>query len=332
MRNQRIPVFEFALFLVAIYVLLQSERAPDLVLSGSIASACVVALVWPLAGLAVLAALGPFTEALTAGGQITAIPFLLAAVGLSVVLRYAAGRATPRPPLPLVLAIVLLIGTALGVVHSWLAFGPDLGRAAAESWVPGVGGAMTTLLAAAWLGAQGETRPLVVAVSSATLVAALAILDSITHGFVQTSIFGWLLRGGVNLDRLGGIIPAPNAAAAIFLVVIAVAAAITVFGRRPVERLAALLAAGIALVALALTYSRSGFFALGIVIAVVCWRRWGRLGLYGTVGVLAVAVALSVWAGLVRAPSPPRISTRRGVERSMVIEKRRLLIRFGAPR
>ena len=287
-----------AITLVAAYALLQTVGVGELMLVVWTALAALLALASPLAGVTVLAAIGLFTEAQTEAGRITAVPFLLSALGTGLLIRLAATRPLPRPALPVLLAIVLLAGTALGVLHTALDFGPDAGLEAARAWVPGIGGGLTVFLAAAWISWRGDVRPLYVALASIGLAALVSVIDFAADGVLLGSPFGWLLRDH-NPDRLTEIIPAPNAAAAIFLVGAALGAAAAVFGRRPGVRLLGMAAALPCLGALFLTYSRSGWLAAGLALAVLAWHWRRRVGLVAIGSVLALILAVVAF-GLVR--------------------------------
>jgi hypothetical protein len=150
-------------------------------------------LLSPVAGLTILAAIGPFTEAVTADGGITPAPVLLATLGVSVAARLLLTRRLPRLSWPVALALVMLAGTALGVVHTWFVFGLVRGTAAAQLWVPGLGSAMTMLVVAAWIGWRGETRPLMVAVVCVVAAALSSLLDFFSRGGVQATPIGSLL-------------------------------------------------------------------------------------------------------------------------------------------
>ncbi len=294
--------FGWGLALVALYVALRTVGAPEpLILAWTIA-AVAATIVSPVLGLTVLAAIGPFTGAVDDNGQITAVPFLLAALGAGLVVQFATTRPLPRfrPPWPftawpVVLAVVLMIGTALGVAHSWLSYGPERGLQAAQLWVPGIGGAMTVLLAAVWVARRGELRPLYVVVVSITLAALLALLDFFSMGQVNASALGWLLHDQVDTNRLGGIILAPDAAATIFLVGVSVSAAAALLVGRVVLRLLALAAGLVTLLAVLLTYSRSALIVVGLVALMVGWRwrRWVGVAAVASIGLIAV-VGLTV--------------------------------------
>ncbi len=301
------------LALVAVYAILRTLGAPELLVLAWTGVAVLATLASPLSGLTVLAALGPFTEALTDDGRITAVPYLLAALGISIVLRVAftwlrprlalrPGQALARPSLqrpsiPIALALVIFVGTAIGVAVTALIHGLQLGVFAGQMWVPGIGGALTVLFAATWLATRGEIRPLVVAVVSVSVGALLSVINEVSSGVLLETPFGWLLRADVDPHRLGGLFPAPNAVAALFVVFILVCAGLAITHRSTAVRFAALLAASILLVALFLTLSRSGLLALGNAASLLAWRRYPRLGwLIGLALVIgSVAVLLVIW-------------------------------------
>jgi O-antigen ligase len=284
--------------LVALYALLRTMAAGELFLIGWTGLAVILALVSPLAGLTVVGALGPFTEAQTADGRITAIPFLLAAVGTGLLIRLALTRPLPRPHPPLVLAILLLAGTALGVAHTALDFGSQLAIQAAQAWVPGIGGALTILLAAAWVSWRGDARPLYVALASIGLAALISLVDYVAGGAILAGPMGWLLREH-NPTRLTEIIPAPNAAAAIFVLGVAMGGSSAAFAERLGLRFVGVGLAVVSSAALFFTFSRSGWLAVGLALAVLGWHWRRRLGLVA-VGVALGVISLAVAAGLVR--------------------------------
>lgn len=294
--------FGLGLALVAAYALVQTFGLPAPVLTVWLVLAIGLTLLSPLAGLTILSALGPFTEALTSDGHPTAVPFLLAALGVSVAVHFVVTRPRPRPSAPVVLALVVFGGTALGVITSTILYGADRGLQAAQLWVPGIGGGLTVLLGAAWLSSRGEVRPLFAAVASISLGALLSVVNTATGGGVQHSALGWMLRADVvEGGRLAGLLPAPNAAAAIFVVGLAACLALALgHPQRKVQQVA-LACAAILLVALVLTFSRSGLLAAALVIALLCWRRWRWQGLIvAGGGLMVVAVLAAVWVGLSR--------------------------------
>ncbi len=282
------------LCLVVAYFALRTLNAPEAMVFAWTAVAAALTVVSLVGGLTILAAIGPFTEALTEDGRITAVPFLLVALGLGVVVllvRMAPGRRLSRPPLAIGLAVVLFVGTLLAVGLSVWLFGTARGLAAFELWAVGIGGGLTVLFAAWLVGRERESRPLLIVVASITLAAALSVTDIVFSGVVRESVLGWLLRSEVGPERLTGIIPAPNAAATIFLVGLAPALAVALLVPRSNYRLLAAAACVVLLAAVVLTYSRSALLALVVMAAVTAWRWRGWRAFVG-VTVLAFVVAL----------------------------------------
>ncbi|HYI23617.1 MAG TPA: O-antigen ligase family protein [Candidatus Limnocylindrales bacterium] len=292
--------FAIGLAMVGAYVVLRTLAVPESVLLAWIAVAAMLTLVSPLAGLTMLAALGPFTEAQTADGRVTAVPYLLAATGLSLVIHVARTRALPRLSVPMILAAALLVGTAAGVAVSAVLYGSARGADAFQLWVPGIGGAMTVLLAATWVAWRGDIRPMFVAVAAISVGALLSVLNAIANDAVLDSPIGWLLRFDIDPRRLGGLLPVPNTAAALFLVGLIMSLTIVFVSRSRGVRVAALAAVVIQGVALFFTFSRSGYLALGFAVVLLIWRRWPRLGWKTLVIGLAVGIPVFVWLWLLR--------------------------------
>ncbi len=279
--------------MVAAYCVLRTVAAPESALLAWIAGAILVTLCSPLAGLTMLAALGPFTEAQTADGRITAVPYLLAATGASLLLHVLITRSLPRLSVPLILAMALLVGTAVGVGVSAANYGLTLGIDGLQLWVPGIGGGLTVLLVAAWVAWRGDIRPLFVAVAAISVGALISVVDALTNDMLLNSPLGWLLRFDVDPRRLGGLIPSPNTAAGLFIVGIVMTITIAMLARgraRRWVRTAAVSATIVQAVALFLTYSRSGYVALGVAVVLLLWRRWPRWG--GRVLLLALAIVV----------------------------------------
>ncbi len=270
--------FSVGLALVAVYAVLRTAHVTEPIVLGWAVVAAATTIASPAAGLTILAALGPFTEAQTADGRVTVVPFLLAATGASLVVHLLITRALPRLSVPVILALILLAGTAAGVAVSAANFGTARGIDALQMWVPGLGGALTVLLAAVWIAWRGERRPLYVAVAAIAVGALLSVLNSVTNDAILVSPIGWLLRTDIDPSRLGGLLPVPNTAAALFLVGIVMSLTIFFESRSREVRVAALAAAGIQVVALVLTFSRSGYIALTVALVLLAWRRWPRLG------------------------------------------------------
>jgi putative inorganic carbon (HCO3(-)) transporter len=292
--------FALALTLVAIYFVLRTLSVPSYAVTAWATLACIVALVSPLAGVTVLAAIAPFTEALTAAGEITPIAPLLAVLGLALLVHAWLRRPVPRMAAPVIAAIALFCVTLLGVVYSAAAFGPVRAVEAIQSWVPGIGGGLTVLIVAAWLARQGELRPLAVGVGAISAAAAVSLLDFYGRGVVQHSALGWLVREGIDRGRLLGVLDAPNPAATLFVGGAAVTLSVALFDRRPPVRLLAALASAFLVAATLATLSRSGVLALALVGTILAWRRWRPAGIALAIVALAIGVVIATGGVVLR--------------------------------
>lgn len=287
-RRREVSFLALAATLVVVYAVLRTVDAAQPILNGWTIAVVALALVSPLAGLTVLAAIGPFTEALTATGQIGPTPPLMAALGVSLLVHAWLHRPLPRLPASIAAAAGLFVVTLLGVAYSALTYGTGRGIEALQSWVPGIGGGLTVLLVAAWLAWRGDLRPFIVGVASIGAAALVSLVDFLGRGVVQQSALGWLVREGVDRGRLAGVLDAPNPAAALFVAGLAITLAVVVFERRPALRTVALLASIVLAAAAAATFSRSGVLSLALVTAILAWR-WRR----------AAGIALSVVVGVI---------------------------------
>ena len=296
-RGSRAPLAA-ALGLLVVYVALRALGAAEPLVELWAAAAVVLTLVSPVAGLGIVGALGPFTEAQTSSGVITPVPFLVVAVAVGVAVRLLIGRLRPRPSFVLGLALVVTVGTLLGVVHTLVGVDTQHGIEALQGWLVGIGAGGLVLLSAAYVAWSGEFWPALITAASIACAAAISLLDFASAGGISHSDLGWLLRQ-YNADRLTEIIPAPDATAAIFVAGAAVGLAAALFGRTLTTRLAGLAAAVPTICALAFTYSRSAWLALAMALAILAWRwrRW--VGLAAVAGV-AVAAGAAIALGLVR--------------------------------
>ena len=289
------------LAMVATYAVYQTLALPEPIPTAWLVVAFGLTLLSPLGGLTILAAIGPFTEALTDSGQITVVPYLLAALGAAVAIRVLVTRPLPRPNLPIVLAALLMVGTALGVLHSYLAYGDVHGKEAAELWVPSIGGAMTVLIAAAWVGWRKSVTPFFVAIASATTAAILSTANLETNGYLrQDAAIGWLLRSEQFGGRLTGVIRGADPAAVIFLIGFVGFLAFGILGlKRWWARLLPLAIAAICLWSMYLTLTRSALLGAAVAVAFVAIKWHRRAGLIAGV-VLVGGTAASIPTGILR--------------------------------
>jgi O-antigen ligase len=131
-----------------------------------------------------------------------------------------------------------------------------------------------------------------VALAAIVLAAAVSLIDFAAPGSVRVGPLDWLLRPQrIDFGRLSGVIPAPNAAAALFLIGLAIALSRAVFGdgRR---RWLWLLPVGFLAFTTFLTYSRSGLIGMGLIVVLMVARVDRKKGL-----LLLAIVALIVLVG-----------------------------------
>jgi O-antigen ligase/polysaccharide polymerase Wzy-like membrane protein len=305
--------------LVVLYVLLRTVDAGRPVLTLWLVAVLLVAVVSPVSGLVLLAAIAPFSEPLTITRQLGVKPLIVVALAGGVVVRIlaeVAGRIAERrrrgrsaaAAVPIVgpldraqvlavltlgAAAIVLVGTALGVAESRVAFGKAFGQVAAETWLAGIGGGLIVLVVATWVGARGAVRPVRVAVGSAVVGGVVSLLDYANADAVRGQALEWLLRPGRFEGRLTGIIPSPNGVAAALIVPAAVLVAVAFLGRDWRVRIVAAVAAVPLVVALYVTYSRAALIGLFLIAVVVAWRVRRAAGIALLVaGIAAGAVLL----------------------------------------
>ncbi|HEY0444296.1 MAG TPA: O-antigen ligase family protein [Candidatus Limnocylindrales bacterium] len=293
--------------IVVLYVLLRTADAgrPVLILWSLLAMA--IAVVSPISGLVILAAIAPFSEPFTITRQLGLKPFLVVAVGAGTAVRIASAivigqRSRPSvaawrsrvgdrgrlfATLAIAAACVILLGTALGVVHTRLAFGRAAGMLAGETWLAGIGAGMIILVVGAWAGMSGTVRPVAAAVVSALVGGAVSVADYFDAGAVRGQSFAWLVRPGRFEGRLTGIIPSPNGVGALLIAPAAVLIAVAVLGRGLRLRVAAAVAVIPFAIALYVTYSRAALIGLFLIAVVVVWRLRRAVG----IGLLVVGLA-----------------------------------------
>jgi putative inorganic carbon (hco3(-)) transporter len=288
-----------ATMLVAFVVIRMAGSPPPLTLAWS-AVGCLAALASPALGLLSLAAIGPFTEAVTDDGTITASPVILVALMSSTAVRWAATRAWPERSAALVFALIVLAGTGLGVLNTLRVFGGPEALASVRGWLAGPFAAFGLCLVAARVAGMGELRPLAVAIGSATLAALLSVAQFALPELLASGPLAALLRPDGATARLTGVIPAPNAAATLFLVPVAFLTAMAMASRDVRERVAAAATGLAALVATVLTLSRSAALALVAVVAVHGARARPWVGIVIILFGLLAAVAVVVGYGTLR--------------------------------
>ena len=265
-------------------------------------AAGVLALVAPLSGLVVFVATSVFYEPDTIPRIVPLRVWVLVPLAVGVLLRIAADRLRWRPGPAVWLALLIVLGTGLGVVNSFDRFPDEIAWRAARSWFNNMAGPVILLVAAAWTARGGSMRVLVVACLVAVVSGTVAVAAEASPSLVVGGPFDWV---GLWKDfgaRLGGTVPSPNALSAQLIVPTAVLGAALLLARD--LRLKALALVGLVplLVAHYLTFSRAPLLGAYVFAVVVAWRfrRWLGIAVL-VVGVGAGALLLPSYLQL---PSP----------------------------
>jgi hypothetical protein len=286
-----------AIALIAAYVLLRSIDANRTLLLAWAAVTVAVGVISPAHGLVILAAIAPFSEPLSFTRQLGFKPILIGTLAAGVGLRLAADvvrtRRVGMPPVPLVLAVLLGLGTLASIYVSAITFGRSFAVVAIQVWLAGIGGGIAVLTVAYWVARTGNRWPFYVAVASATVGGIISLGDFIWPGSFRGVFIDWLLRPNPYGYRLSGIIPSPNGSASLLIVPAAVLVAAAVLGRGSPWRALAFPLAGLLVVALYFTYSRAALLGLFACAVIVVWRIRRVAGaLLLTLGILGGAIAL----------------------------------------
>jgi hypothetical protein len=286
-----------AIALVAAYVLLRSIDANRTLLLAWTAVTVAVGVISPAHGLVILAAIAPFSEPLSFTRQLGVKPILICALAAGVGLRVAANviraRRPGMPPVPLLLAMLLALGTLASIYVSATTFGRSFAVIAIQLWVAGIGGGIAVLVVAYWVARTGNRWPFYVAVASATIGGIISLGDFIWPGSFRGLLVDWLLRPNPYGYRLSGIIPSPNGSASLIIVPAAVLVAAAVLGRDRRWRALAFPLAGLLVVALYFTYSRAALLGLFACAVILVWRIRRVAGaLLLAVGIVGGAIAL----------------------------------------
>jgi hypothetical protein len=191
--------------------------------------------------------------------------------------------------------LIVLAGTALGLLETRFAFGSATGALATQYWLSGPGAGLILLLSAIVIGALRSSRALFVAVAASVLGAAVSLADYVDIGSVRGAAFDWLLRPDRFTTRLTGIIPSPNGVAALLIVPTGVLIAVALLGRGVRIRLMCALGAAVMIAALYFTYSRAALIGLALIAIVVAWRFRAKLG--------AALLAVTIVGGILVLPT-----------------------------
>lgn len=251
-----------------------------------------LALVAPLSGLVVFVATSVFYEPDTLPRIVPIRVLVLIPLAVGVAVRIAADRFRWRPELAIWLAVLIVAGTALGVVNSVEQFPNEIAWRSARSWVNNMAGPVILLIAAAWTARGGSMRVLTVACLVAIVSATVALAEHVSPGLISGGRFDWVGFWKDFGARLGGTVPSPNALSAQLIVPTAVLSAAVLLARD--LRLKALALVGLVplLVAHYLTYSRAPLLGFYVFAVVVAWRVRRALGVVVLVVGVAAGVAL----------------------------------------
>ncbi len=204
--------------------------------------------------------------------------------------RGAVARAYANPPM--LAALVLLLASALSVATTWRHFGRAPGVDAVYRWLWGPGTALLVLLAVAWLVRDGRTRPLVVAVITGVVGAAVSLVGWYAPEALRGSAASWLLGPQTDLSRLHGVTYLATGLEALLIVPAAILALAALYATDRRVRTAAVIAMAPVVLAIWFTYNRAGLLGAYVIAVVAAWHVRARLGqvlaLVGLVGGLAL--------------------------------------------
>jgi len=264
-----------------------------------VVAAGLLALVAPRSGLVVFVATSVFYEPDSLVPSSGPRELLVLPLAVGVMIQVAADRLRWRPGLAIWLALALLIGTALGVVHTFREFDQVFQWHAAQSWIGNMLAPIVVLIAAAWTARDGPIRVLVVATGVGVVAALVALLEHAAPGSVSNGPFAWVGYWKDFSARLAGIVPSPNALSTMLIVPTMVLASAVVLARDVRLRAIALLALIPVAVAQYLTYSRAPFLAAYVFVVIVAWRfrRWAGIAVL-ILGLVGGAIALPVYLGI----------------------------------
>jgi O-antigen ligase len=264
-----------------------------------VVAAGLLALVSPRAGLVVFIATSVFYEPDNLARTLGARELVILPLAVGVALQVVADRFRWRPGVAIWLAVLLLLGTALGVVHTFLVFDQDFQWHAAQSWIGNMFAPVILLIAAAWTARDGSLRVLVVASGVGVAAAIVCLVEYVAPGTISGGPMAWVgFWKGFGL-RLAGTIPSPNALSAQLMVPTMMLTAAVVLARDLRLRAIALVALLPVLVAQYLTFSRAPLIALYAFVVIVAWRfrRWAGIAVL-LAGLLAGAIALPAYLQL----------------------------------
>lgn len=258
-----------------------------------------LALVAPRSGLVVLIATSVFFEPDSLARTLAPRELIVLPLAVGVLVQVAADRFRWRPGLAIWLELLLVAGTALGVVHTFRVFEQDFQWHAAQSWIGNMLAPIIILVAAAWTARDGDLRVLVVSVGVAVVAAVVCLIEYAAPGSISNGPFAWVGFWKGFGARLAGTIPSPNALSTQLIVPTMVLLAAVLLARDVRLRAIALVALVPVLLAQYLTFSRAPFIALYVFVVIVAWRfrRWAGAAVL-VAGLVAGALALPAYLQL----------------------------------
>lgn len=300
------------LALVGLFVFLRSWNQAPIVMAIWYGGAAVLALMRPVSGVVVLAAISPWREGEIGSvkGLLFGKDIVLFALALGVSGRWlreriarelasattasrSAALAWLRQNHVYLLAFLLLAGTLLGVIVGYFEFPLAFARVSATDWWHGgLGGSMAILLAAAWVARRGERRALAVAIGASMLAIVVTLVASQDAELIRSGPFDWLLRPAETARRSTGVINGANSVAVMALMLVSLLGAYVAFGRDRRLRAVAAVVAVIPFLVMYFTYSRSALLSLGVISVVFAWRYRRVFGIAALVAAVAVGVVV----------------------------------------
>ena len=280
--------------LIVAHVVLRAAGAHELLLVW-LAVAAVFSVVNPAGGLTVVAAIAPFPESVPIVGEAGSKSVLAVVLAASVALRWQLDRPIRRPPLPVILAVVLLGATSLGLLRTLERWGAEYALGAAHAWFQGVATMLLVFVATVWVARRGMLGPLVVTLAATTLAGLLSLIDFWSRGAVRPGL-DWVLAEPFNPTRLAGVVISPTSAAALVMIPASFYLVATVLARDVRLRLLSLALVVPLLAAAYLTYNRAVLVGLFLTVVIIGWRvrRWLGVGLLVT-GLVAAVVLVPAY-------------------------------------
>jgi len=284
------------LALIGLYLTMRTMSADVTLLWWWLGVVVVLSVFAPLSGLVVLAAIAPFNEGLDLTRDVGSKAAIAVAVVGSIGLRWLLiPAARMRPSAPVILAGLLIVGTGLGLIRTWMRWGGTFTGLAAGTWLQGIATMLLVFIAAVWITRDGARRPLVAALVATTVAGLISLADFWGDAALRDGVLGWAVVGQFNPLRLTGVIRSPTSTAALVMLPVSVYLAAVVLAPDTRLRLAAAALSAPLLAAAYLTYNRAVFIALYALAVIVGWRIGRRLGTVLLVVGIVLGAILVPW-------------------------------------